>query len=124
MEFINKDDDILAVDKFLHEAFDAFLELAAEFCAADKIAEVDIDNAFIEETVGHIILNDLDGQTFDDGGLPHSRFADEDGVVLFAAAEDLGDAHDLIIATDDGIQFILLGEFGEILSEIIEDGGC
>ena len=48
-------------------------------------------------------------EPFDDGRLADAGFADEDGVVLGAAAEDLDDALDLALAADDGIELVLGG---------------
>src|SRR5881296_2491895 len=46
-------------------------------------------------------------ETLDDRGLAHAGLANEDRVVLRAAREDLDDAPDLLVATDDGIDLAL-----------------
>ena len=48
--------------------------------------------------------DDALGQAFRDRGLADPRLADEDGVVLRAAAQDLDDAADLLVAPDDRVQ--------------------
>ena len=47
------------------------------------------------------------GRTFCDGGLAHARLADEHGVVLGAARQDLDAAPDLIVAPDDRVELAL-----------------
>jgi len=53
------------------------------------------------------------GESFDDGGFADAGFADEDGVVLGAAAEHLHDAADFVIASDDRVELTLAGGFGK-----------
>ena len=59
-------------------------------------------------------------QTFDDGGLAHAGFADEDRIVLGAAREDLDDAHDLVVAADDRIELVLASQLGQRTGVFVE----
>ena len=61
-------------------------------------------------------------QAFDDGRLADARFAQQHGVVLLAARENLNDALDLVGAADDGVELALAGQFGEVASEAVECG--
>ena len=54
---------------------------------------------------GHIALGNALGNTLGNGRLAHTGFADEAGVVLLAAAQDLDGAVDLAVTADDIIQF-------------------
>ena len=63
------------------------------------------------------------GEAFDDGGFTHSGFADEDGIIFGAAAEDLYDALDFIFTADDRIELIFTRELSEIATEGFEGGG-
>jgi hypothetical protein len=47
------------------------------------------------------------GEALDDGGLADAGLADQDGVVLRAAREDLHHAADLLVAADDGVELAL-----------------
>jgi hypothetical protein len=49
-------------------------------------------------------LDDVLGQALDDGGLADTGLADQDGVVLGAAREDLHDPLDLLLAPDDRVE--------------------
>ena len=51
----------------------------------------------------HFVLDDLARQAFGDGGLADARIADEQRIVLRAAAEDLDRALDLGVAPDQRI---------------------
>jgi hypothetical protein len=59
--------------------------------------------------VGHLALHDLPGEPFGDGGLAHAGVADEERVVLAAAAEDLDAALHLLLAADEGVHVALAG---------------
>src|SRR5690606_22307475 len=65
---------------------------------------------------------DPQGQALDDGRFAHARFADEDRVVFLAAAQDLGDAFDFVLAADDGVEFTLFGQAGDVAAEVVEHG--
>ncbi len=52
----------------------------------------------------HVAVDDHLGEALDDGGLADACFAEEDRVVLLAAAEDLDDALDLVRPADDRVE--------------------
>jgi hypothetical protein len=56
------------------------------------------------EDLGHVAVDDDLGQALDDRGLAHAGLAEQHGVVLGAAAEDLDDALDLVGAADDRVE--------------------
>ncbi|GIU99002.1 MAG: hypothetical protein KatS3mg014_0618 [Actinomycetota bacterium] len=65
---------------------------------------------------GTIVL----GETLDDGGLADTGLADEHGVVLRPAGQDLHDPLDLPLAPDDRVELALPGELGEVPPELVE----
>ena len=60
------------------------------------------------------------GEAFDDGGLAGAGFADEDGVVLGAATENLEHAAYFFVAPDDGVELAALGVVDEVSGEAVE----
>jgi hypothetical protein len=66
------------------------------------------------QRLGHVARDDALGQTLDDGGLAHAGLADEHGIVLGAARQNLDDAAHFFGAADDGIELALERRFGEI----------
>jgi hypothetical protein len=95
-------------------------ELAAIFCAGEHGAEVERDDALVAQALGHVAGDDAAREAFDDGGFADAGFADEDGVVFGAAAEDLDDAANLFVAADDGVELAAAGEFGEVLGVFLQ----
>ena len=122
VEFVDEKDDVFGAADLVHDGFDALFELAAVFGSCDHEGEIEGDDLFVAEEFGDISAGDFLGEAFDDGGLADAGFSDEDGVIFCAAAEDLDDAFDFVGATDHGIDFALLGEFGEIATKGTERG--
>ena len=73
----------------LEHGLQAVLELAAVLGAGDERAQVERDDALVLERLGHVARDDALGEPLDDGGLADAGLADEHGVVLRAAREDL-----------------------------------
>jgi hypothetical protein len=115
VQFVDEEDDFaFAGGDFAEDGLEAFFELAAELGAGEQLADIEGDDAGVAHGGGAVAVDDAQGDAFGDGGLAHARLADEDGVVLGAAAEDLDAAADFVIAADDGIELAGLGEFDEV----------
>jgi len=50
--------------------------------SSNECSDVESEDSLVLEAVGDVAVSDSLGETFDDGGLAHTWFADEDGVVL------------------------------------------
>ena len=121
VHLVDEQDDVLGTLDLVHDALDALFELAAILRAGDHQREVEGDHLTVEEDLRNNTRSDFLGEAFDDGGLAHAGFADEDGVILRAAAEDLHHTADFFLTADDGIEFAGLGEFGEIAAEGLQE---
>ena len=97
---------------FFEDGLEALFEFAAELGAGDERAHVERDDALVLEALGDVAADDALGQALDDGGLADAGLADQDGVVLGAAREDLDDAADLLVAADDGVELALARRAG------------
>ena len=104
----------------LEDGLQAVLELAAVLGARDEGAEVERHDALVLERLGDVALDDALGEALDDRGLADAGLADEDGVVLGAAGEDLDDAADLVVAADDRVELALAGELGQVAAVLLE----
>ena len=67
--------------------------------------------------------HDALGEAFHDGRLAHAGLADENGVVLGPAGQDLDHPLDLRLAPDDRVELALAGELGQVAGELVEHGG-
>ena len=98
----------------------ALLELAAVLRAGQQRADVQRDDAAVAQRLGDVAGDDALGEALDDRGLADAGLADEHGVVLRAAAEDLDDAADLVVAADDRIELAVVGLGGEVAAVALE----
>src|SRR5262249_42643188 len=80
----------------------------------DQRAKVKGDDPLVLQALRHVALDDALRQPFHDGGLPDAGFADEDRVVLGAAAQHLDHAPYLLIAPDDRVEFLFARRFRQV----------
>ena len=113
MKVMNSPSD--SVDLLEHR-LESLLELAAELGAGDERAEVERHEALVLEPLGDVAVHDSLGEPLDDGSLADAGFADEHRIVLGAARQDLDDAANLFVATDDRVELALACRLGEIAS--------
>src|SRR3989338_772243 len=97
----------------LHDGFETLLELAAIFRPGDERSRVKRCELLSFERFRHVAACDTLGEPFRDRGFADTRFADQYRIIFRAAGEDLDDAADLVIASDDRVEFVLRREFGK-----------
>ena len=121
VQLVDEEDDLaLGLGHLLEDGLQPVLELAAVLGARDERAEVEGDDALVLERLGDVALDDALGEALDDRGLADAGLADEHGVVLGAAREDLDDAAHLVVAADHGVELALAGELGEVAAVLLE----
>ena len=62
-------------------------------------------------------------KSFRNGGFANAGLADQDRIVLFSAAQDLGDAFKFLFTADNGIKPAFFGSSGDVAAEIIKHRG-
>ena len=121
VQLVEEQHDLAAgVLDLLEHGLQALLELAAVLRAGEQRADVERDDAAVAQRLGDVAGDDALGEALDDRGLADAGLADEDGVVLRAAAEDLDDAADLVVAADDGVEAAVAGGLGEVAAVLRE----
>ena len=123
VQLVDEQHDVARREDLLHDPLEALLELAPVLRARDERSEVEHEHPAADEHLGHRALDDLLGQALDDGGLADARFADQHGVVLGPAGEDLDDPLDLLLPADHGVELPLPGERREVAAELVERRG-
>ena len=122
VQFVNEQNDVLRAADFVHDGLDALFKLAAILGARDHQREVEGDDALVAQDFRHVAAGDFLRQAFDDGRLAHARFAEQHGIVLGAAAENLDDALDFVFAADDRVHVAFAGDFREVAAKRLERG--
>ena len=121
MNFVNKQDYVSLTGDLLQNFFDSFLKIAPVFGSCQHGGQVKGYDPLILDGFRHFSGNDFFREPFHNGGLAHTRLADQAGVILCAAGENLNDPLNLLIPPDNRIEGIVSGLFGEILA-IFGDG--
>jgi len=120
VQFVDEQDRVLCAADLVHHRLDPLLELAAVLRARDHHGEVEDDDAAVGEQLGHVAIDHPLGEAFHDRRLAHARLAEEDRIVLRAAAKDLDRPLDLLLTADDRIELALAGQLGEVPAEAVE----
>ncbi len=123
VQLIDEEDDVVRVPELLDDLLEALLELAAVLGAGDERADVEGEHALPLQRLGHVALDDAVREALRDRGLADARLADEGGVVLRAAAQDLDDPLDLLLAADDRVELLGLGHRREVHAELVKRRG-
>src|SRR5262245_63653092 len=120
VELVEEEHHVLRLPNLLHDRLEPLLELAAILGAGHEGAQVELEEPLLREDIGDLVPHDALGQALDDGGLPHPRLADQDGIVLGPSGEDLDHPLDLGFPADHGIELALAGELGQVTGELVE----
>ena len=115
-----QDDGALGGVDLLQDRLEPVLELAAVLGAGDELAQVEGEDALALQGLGDVTGGDAPGDAFDHRGLADAGLADEDGVVLGAARQDLHGAADLLVAADDRVELALARKLGEVAGVALE----
>ena len=107
----------------VHRRGQALLEVAAVTRAGEHRRKVESDHALVAQLLGHGAGDDRPGEPLDDRGLAHTGLADEHGVVLRPAAQDLDGLLDLILTPDDRVERTLARERGQVGAEAVQHRG-
>ena len=124
VHLIDEEDAVAGALQLFDDLLQALFELAAVLGAGDEGADVQSDEAAVEEHLRHFAADDALGEGLDDGGLADAGLADEHGVVLGAAREDLDDALDLLLAADDGVELVGARGRREVDAELVDGGSA
>src|SRR5207244_5443762 len=122
VQLVDEQDDVVSVTELFDDLLEALFELTAVLRAGHQRADIERQDALALQRLRHVTLDDAVRETLGDRGLADPRPADERGVVLRAAAQDLDDALDLLLAADDRIELLRLRHRGEVHAELVERG--
>ncbi|MNK55171.1 hypothetical protein D3C87_741790 [compost metagenome] len=103
MDFVDEQNGVGIAADLLEHTLQTLFEIAAVFGARQQSAHVQRKDLGSLQDFRHFAARDAPGQAFGDGGLAHAGLADQQRIVLAAAAQHLDDAFDFVLATDQGI---------------------
>ena len=121
VELIDEQDDLaLGLLHFLEHSLQAVLELAAVLGAGDQRAHVELDEVAIAQRARHVAGHDTLGDALDDGRLADARLANEHGVVLGAAGQNLDGTANLIGTADDRVELAGAGQVADVATVLLQ----
>ena len=120
VELVDEEDRVVGAAKLLDDLLEALLELAAVLGAGHQRADVEGQDALVEQRLGHVVVDDPVGQALGDRRLADARLADEGRVVLRPPREDLDDPLDLLLAPDHGVELAGAGRLGEVDPQLVD----
>ena len=116
MHLVNDQNDVAELLDLLNEALHAAFKLAPELRARDEGREVHEIDLLVLELIRNVLVGDLLRKALGDGSLADARLADEAGVILLTAVEDLNDALRLLLAADDAVKLAVTRFLRQILA--------
>src|SRR5438309_3441479 len=114
MQFVYEDDVLRIVYQLAHDLLQTLFELAAILCARDNQTDVERKDSFVFKEGRNLAADDSLRQAFDDRRLPHTRFANQNRIVLCAPTENLNHALDFAIAANQWIEPIIRSIFSQV----------
>ena len=114
MDLVDDQDDISQLTDLLDKALHTAFKLAPELGPGHQSRQVQQVYLLIPQLEGHVAGHNALGQTLGNGRLAHAGFADEAGVVLLAAVQNLHHTLDLLLPADDRVQLAVPGPLAEI----------
>ena len=121
MDLVDEEDDVAASADLLEDLLEAFLEVTTVARTGDQRAHIKAVDLLVLDGFGHVTGNDCLSEAFDNCGLTDARLADQNGVVLRAAREDLHDALHFSAAANHRVELVFAGSLGEVAAELLEN---
>ena len=121
MHFVNDQNDVAELLDLLNEALHAAFKLAPELRARDEGREVHEIDLFVLKLIRDVLVGNFLCKALGDGSLTDARLADETGVILLAAVEDLNDALRLLLAANDAVEPAVARLLRQVLAVAVEE---
>ena len=121
VHLVDDKDHIPLLADFLDEALHAAFKLAAKLRACHQRREVEQEDLLIPELYRHIAVCDTLGKALGNGGLADAGLADEAGIILLAAVEDLDNALKLLFPADHAVKLALPGALRQVDAVAVQE---
>ena len=92
MQLVDEDDGVLVLHQLFHDGFQALFKLAAVLGAGDDQRKIQSQNPFVGQEGRHIAIRNALRQAFDNRRFTDAGLADQNRIVLGAAAQNLDHA--------------------------------
>ena len=120
MDLVDHQDDIPLLSDLFNQALHPALKLSAELRPRHQRGQIQQENLLVLELIGHIPHGNPLGQALGDRRLADTGFADEAGVVLLPAVQNLDHAFEFFLSADHGVQLSGAGAGSQINAVVVQ----
>src|SRR5690606_33584998 len=121
VQLVDEQDDVAAGLDLLEDLLQPLLEVTAVARTRHQRPEVERVELLVLQRLGHLALDDVLREAFDDSGLTDAGLTDQNRVVLGTAGQHLHDPLDFLAASDDRVELALTRRGREVTAELVED---
>ncbi len=115
VQLVDKQDDLaFLLGEVVEHGLQALFEFATKLRARYQCAHVQGKDSLAPQPLRHLVVDDALRESLDDRGLADAGLADQHGIVLGAALQDLDRAPDLLVAADDRVELALFGTLRQV----------
>ena len=122
MNLINEQQHVPGLGNLVHHILEAFLKFAAVLASGNHAADIQRQHPLVSQHLRYAAVHNALRQALRHGALAHAGFADDHGVILRPADEDLDHPLNLRIAPDHRIQLVLTRRLGQIAAVLFQRG--
>src|SRR5690606_6713179 len=123
MDLVDEQDNVVVLFQFVHYRLHALLKLSTVLGTGHQGSQIQGHHPFVVQDARYLFVDDPQGQPFGYGTFAHTRFSDQQWIVLFPPAQDLGDPFDFLFPTNYRIEFVLFGQLGKVPAKIVQYRG-
>jgi hypothetical protein len=126
VELVDKEYDLAVgpVD-FGQDCLQPFFELSSEHGTRQHGRNIQHDDPLVLNRLWNLSVHYALGEAFGNGRLAHTRFPNQDWVVLGPTRQNLERAPNFGVSADDGVELVLSGQLGQVDAELLEGSlGC
>src|SRR5438067_1762206 len=120
MELVDEDDGILRLHQLLHNGFQSLFKLSAILRSCHDQGKIESQNALVGKKRRNFSVGNALRQALNDGRLAHARLANQHGIVLGAAAENLNYAFQFALSSYKRIKLVVHRSLGEVAGKLTE----
>ena len=115
VDLVDEENDVaLSVGHFFDDALESFLKLTFVLGTGDEGTHVERVELFVLQIFGNIAAHNTLGKSLDDSRLTGTRFTDQNRIVLGTARKNLQHTANLLVTSDDRVEFALSGSVDEV----------
>ncbi len=121
VQLVDEQNDLaFLLGQLVEQRLEALFELATVLGTGNQRAHVQRQQALAAQAIRHFAIDDALRQALGNGGLAHTRFADQHRVVLGAPLQDLNGATNLVITSDHRVELALFGTLGQVDGVLVQ----